>query len=224
MSRSRLPLYWIVAGIALAAYAVLNHYVMAVHAGSSLAAWLPLAPVAVAAGAVAWRSRWRYLLLGAGAGLLVLLWLSPERMAPGDKVLYAYLAEHVGINALLGWGFGSTLLAGREPLCTRLARSVHGVLPPEVERYSRAVTAAWTVFFGSVAAVSLLLFFFASIDAWSIFANFVNLPLAIAMFVAEYRIRLRALPDFQHASIMTSFRSFSASSKPAGAVAESGQG
>ncbi|QXP83266.1 hypothetical protein [Methylococcus sp. Mc7] len=222
MFRARLPFSWVVAGVALAAYAALNHYVMAVHPGSSLAAWLPLAPVAMAAAAVAWRSRWRYPLLG--AGLLALVWLSPDRLAPGEKVLYAYLAEHVGINLLLGWGFGSTLLAGREPLCTRLARSVHGALPPEVERYSRAVTAAWTAFFAGVAAVSLLLFFSASIDAWSIFANFVNLPLAVAMFVAEYRVRLRVLPDFPHASILTGFRSFTASPKPAGAVAESGRG
>jgi uncharacterized membrane protein len=173
----------------------------------------------MAAAAVAWRSRWRYPLLG--AGLLALLWLSPDRMAPGDTVLYAYLAEHVGINLLLGWGFGSTLLAGREPLCTRLARSVHGVLPSEVERYSRAVTVAWTAFFAGVAAVSLLLFFSASLEVWSVFANFVNLPLAVAMFVAEYRMRLRALPAFPHVSIVTSFRSFTALSKP---VAESGQG
>lgn len=224
MARARLPFSWIVAGIALAAYAAVNHYVTAVHPGSSLAAWLPLAPVAIAAAAVAWRSRWRYPLLGGGAGLLTLIWLAPDRLAPGDKVLYAYLAEHVGINLLLGWGFGSTLLAGREALCTRLARSVHGALPPEVERYSRAVTVAWTAFFVGVAAVSLLLFFSASVDAWSIFANFVNLPLAVAMFVVEYRVRLRVLPDFPHASILTGFRSFTAPPKPGAAVVEPGQG
>jgi uncharacterized membrane protein len=224
MVRARFPFSWIVAGIALAAYAAVNHYVTAVHPGSSLAAWLPLAPVALAAAAVAWRSRWRCPLLVGGAGLLALVWLSPDRLAPGEKVLYAYLAEHVGINLLLGWGFGRTLLAGREALCTRLARSVHGALTPEVERYSRAVTVAWTVFFAGVAVVSLLLFFRASIEAWSIFANFVNLPLAVAMFVAEYRVRLRVLPDFPHASILTGFRSFMASPRPAGAVAESGRG
>ncbi|CAI8737138.1 putative membrane protein [Methylococcus capsulatus] len=224
MFRTRLPLSWFFAGFALVAYAAVNHHLTAVHPGSSLVAWLPLAPVAMAAAAVAWRSRWRYSLVGAGIGLLVLLWLSRDRLAPGDKVLYAYLAEHVGINLILGWGFGSTLLGGREALCTRFARSVHGALPPEVERYSRAVTVAWTVFFGGVAAVSVLLFFAASVHAWSIFVNFVNLPLVVAMFVAEYRLRRRVLPDFPHAPILSGFRSFTAASRPGGAVMESGRG
>ncbi|WP_426121948.1 hypothetical protein ACPUBP_12420 [Methylococcus capsulatus] len=112
MCRARLALSWFFAGFALAAYAAFNHYLTAVHPGSSLVAWLPLAPVAMAAGAVAWRSRWRYSLVGAGAGLLALLWLSPDRLAPGEKVLYVYLTEHIGINLFLGWGFGSTLLGG----------------------------------------------------------------------------------------------------------------
>lgn len=224
MPRERLPVYGVAAAVAIAGYAALNHYVTAYHPDGSFAVWLPLAPVAVASAAVAWRSRWRYPLLGLGAALLASASLWPDRWAPGDKLLYAYLAEHVGINALLGWGFGRSLRAGCEPLCARMARSVHGALPPEVAAYARSVTVAWTVFFGAIIAISLLLFFFASIDTWSIFANFVNLPAVVAMFVIEYRIRLRALPDFQHVSILTGVRSFMATSRPGETAAETGQG
>lgn len=211
MSGKRVFLLWIVPAAGIACYAVLIHYFTTHFQQGSLAALLPLAPLALGVGAIAWRSRRRLLLMGIGVVLAAALWFFPVDFIVGANVLYVYLAEHVGINGLLGWVFGRSLFAGREALCTHLAGMVHGSLPLEVIAYTRAVTWAWTGLFAGIVVVSLGLFFFASIDAWSVFANVLNTPLVLLMFVVEYRIRLRALPDFPHVSILEGIRSFRSS-------------
>ncbi len=121
---------------------------------------------------------------------------------------WIYFVQHAGTNAVLGWIFGRSLCNGREPLCSRFAAIVHGLLSTEVARYTRYVTIAWTVFFVLMVSVSALLFFLAPIDAWSVFANFVTPIVVVLMFVIEYGIRLRVLPSMQHATILESVRAF----------------
>jgi uncharacterized membrane protein len=64
------------------------------------------------------------------------------------------------------------------------------------------------VFFAAMASVSTLLFFLAPLTAWSVFDNFLTLPLVALMFIAEYRVRRRALPGMQHAHILDAVRAF----------------
>jgi uncharacterized membrane protein len=110
----------------------------------------------------------------------------------------AVFVPPVAINVLLLWFFGRTLVPGREPLATAIARFVRGSLPPEVERYTRNVTWAWCAFFAANAAVSVALAALAPLAVWSFFANLLPGPLVVAMFVAEYAYRRWRFPAYEH--------------------------
>jgi uncharacterized membrane protein len=189
--------------LAVLGYEALLHWsavsALAPAAGPSIA----LAPVVLSVGWILWR-KWR------AAGLmswLVILAASIELLRTGRISLTAlYPAPHIAIYLLLLWFFGRTLRTGREPLVTRFARHVHGTLPPEIDRYTRQLTWAWCVFFAGMAVTSLVLFVFAPIAAWSWFANVLNIPLLMLMFVLEYAFRLLRFPDFSHASFFAAIR------------------
>jgi uncharacterized membrane protein len=114
---------------------------------------------------------------------------------------WIYLLEHAVTNGVLCWFFAHTLFGGRTPIITMLARTIHSELPDKVERYTRAVTIAWSLFFAAQIAVSLIIFNVGSIEAWSLFANVLNWPLVVLMFVVEYVFRQKVDPGFQHATI-----------------------
>ncbi|HEX7559297.1 MAG TPA: hypothetical protein VF386_08855, partial [Usitatibacter sp.] len=104
---------------------------------------------------------------------------------------------------------GRTLFGGREALCTRFARLLHGTLPVEVERYSRRVTAAWTIFFATLFALSCTLYFGGFLAAWSVLANILSPILTVAMFMVEYAIRHRVLPQWERVGLLGGIRAFS---------------
>jgi len=116
---------------------------------------------------------------------------------------------HAVANLLLLWYFARTLRAGRESLITRLARRVHGSLPPEMTAFTRRVTVAWCVFFAGQVVVSALLFTLAPLEAWSMFINLINLPLIVVMFTGEYVYRAIRFPDHPRASIARVLRAYS---------------
>lgn len=120
-----------------------------------------------------------------------------------------FLVDHAGVNLALAFAFGRTLTAGREPLCTRFARLIHGTLPPEVARYTRGVTVAWTAFFLAVVALSLALYFGGYHEAWSVLATIASPVLLGIMFLAEYAVRLRMLPNWERIGILGGIRAFS---------------
>ena len=128
---------------------------------------------------------------------------------------------HAGAYLVLLWYFGRTLRRGREPLITRLARHVHGGLPPGVAQFTRRVTLAWCGFFAGQVAVSALLFAFAPFEAWSLFINVLNLPLVGLMFAADWvarAIRFRGQPRVPLARILHAF--VEVTSKPEGTKAQ----
>lgn len=120
----------------------------------------------------------------------------------------AYGIPHAAVYLFLLWFFGHTLLSGKEPLITRLARRVHGTLPPDMEAYTRGVTLAWCVFFAAQVIVSALLFKYASLNIWSLFITIMNFPLLVLMFVSEYVYRMARHRDFPHASILKSIQAY----------------
>lgn len=107
----------------------------------------------------------------------------------------ASAVSHWGIYASLLATFALTLRPGREPLITALARRMHGDIPDEMVRYTGRVTLAWCCFFGFQLIVSVTLFCFAPLVAWSTFVNLLDIPMVAAMFGAEYFCRLRCLRD-----------------------------
>jgi uncharacterized membrane protein len=113
----------------------------------------------------------------------------------------AGFAFPVVLNLSLAALFGRTLFGGREPMIGRFARLERGgELPPDLARYTRGLTAAWTVFFVAMAATSLGLAFWGTLLAWSLFTNVVNYLLVAVFFVAEYLYRRVRYRHHRHAS------------------------
>ncbi|HWR78462.1 MAG TPA: hypothetical protein VN283_14775 [Thiobacillus sp.] len=194
---------WIVIAVGAIAYPVLAHYSAATSAAitfPSLGVAVSLAPSLVILLWLTWRSpmRWAMLLLCAGVGALLWgFWGTLER-----NFSWVYFLQHAGTYAMLAAVFGVTLARGRQALCTRFAEMVHGSLAADEIRYSRQVTLAWTLFLLAISLISSALFFFAGIEVWSVFANFLSFPLILLMFVVEYGVRLHKLPHQKKHSIM----------------------
>ena len=119
-----------------------------------------------------------------------------------------YQLQYLAMQGALAVLFGRTLLAGREPLVTRFARIVRGELQPAIERYTRSVTLAWTLFFIVMALIAVVLYSAAPRETWSAFVNLLTLPCVLAMFVAEYAVRRIRFPALQHSSILAGARAF----------------
>jgi uncharacterized membrane protein len=73
------------------------------------------------------------------------------------------LALQFEAYGLIALGFGRSLLAGRQPLCTQLAARLLGALTPAEVTYTRRATVAWSVFYALIAAAILILFFVVSL-------------------------------------------------------------
>lgn len=168
-------------------------------------------PLGAAALVAAWRSRSRALLVSLclACALLIMAYLHQLR----DHAAWLYFIQHAGAMTLLGLTFGGTL-GGRygEALCSRIAIFIiPSPLDDRYLRYTWQVTLAWTIYFALSAVLSVLLFFFAPIKVWSVFANLLT-PITLGlMFVVEYMIRQQVLPDGPRLSIVatiTAYRAF----------------
>lgn len=197
---------WLGIAVLVIAYPLLAHYTNESAPGGSLGAGVAIVPVLLIALVLAWRSARRLLMLGIMMLSCVALWAGWPLLQYHFGVVY--WLQHAGMNLVLGIAFGRTLIAGQKPLCTRFAEAVHAPLTPRHEIYARQVTVAWTLFFATMVLISTGLFFLAPLATWSVFANFMTLPLVALMFIVEYRVRLRMLPDARHTHIMDAVRAF----------------
>ena len=188
-------------------FAVLAHFAIIDGFPRSLGALLSVIPLSLFVLWAARRSRQR-----AVAAAMVLVaatalwfgWSALERNFPS-----VFFLEHAGGNLVLALTFGRTLVGDREALCTKFARVIHGTLTPEVVRYTRRVTLAWSIFFATVFLTSALLYLGHFIAAWSLLANILNPFLIATMFVVEYAIRVRVLPHHERVGILGGIRAFS---------------
>lgn len=200
-----------VAGLAfvMIAWAVLAHINSAGSAGSDVGLALAIAPLLVAVFIMLWRvGDVIRTVLGslAALGLLAWLWVSLRQ-----NVALVYFIQHLGTNLVLGALFGRSLRSGGTPLVTHFALFAHnGVIPPSIERYTRQVTIAWTVFFLTSASVSALLFFFTPQAAWSVFANLLTFPLVLLMFAVELFFRHHILPAEDRTGVVDTIRGYRA--------------
>ncbi|AOW15504.1 hypothetical protein LPB072_08725 [Hydrogenophaga crassostreae] len=188
------------AGLLAVAWAIASYFNSASGQASGWGAALALAPLSLVVGLGLWRMRPRWLAAGLTlglVGLLALLWpLLSQRIA------VLYFLEHMGVYSLLAVFFARTLVGPGESLVTQMARRVHGgVLSENQQRYTRQVTLAWSVFFAGMVVVSVGLFLWAPLPAWSAFATLLGGPLIAVMFVGEVLVRRRVLPDEARASL-----------------------
>jgi uncharacterized membrane protein len=117
--------------------------------------------------------------------------------------------------ALVAWTFGRTLREGRTPLITRIVSAIEGLpadrIDPQLQAYTRKLTATWAAVLAGLAVANLLLAMCAvpgglldslgiapplavSHHAWSYFANGLNYGLVGGLFVGEYFYRVRRFP------------------------------
>ncbi len=157
---------------------------------------LGLAPLVAVIAASVWQSRWRAVLLPLFLAGVALLLLNIDQLH-GNHIAWLYFFQHAGTMLLLAFVFGGTLQANdADALCSRVAIAIApAALDAGYLRYTRQVTFAWTCYFAISAALSVTLFFFAPIEAWSIFAIFITPIAVVAMFAGEYLIRRRVLPN-----------------------------
>lgn len=208
MTREQRRWAWVALAVLLSAsFAVLAHFAIIDGVPTALGAILSLVPLACLALWAARRSRRRLAWLAAalvGAAALWFWWDAFEKHFPD-----LFFIEHAGANLFLAIVFGRTLPKGHEALCTRFARLIHGPLAPNVERYTRQVTAAWTIFFTALFIASCALYLGRFLAAWSLLANILSPVLIVAMFVVEYAVRHRVLPEHERVGILGGIRAFS---------------
>ncbi len=197
---------WLGMAALVIGYPLLAHYTNNSAHGRNLGAPVAITPVVLIALALAWRSPRRFIMVGAVVLVCIALWAGWSALENNFGLVY--WLEHVGIQLILFMTFGRTLIAGRQPLCARFAEAVHAPVTPQHEIYARQVTIAWTLFFAAMALASTLLFFLAPLATWSVFANFLTLPLVALMFIAEYWVRRWVLPNMQHTRILDAVRAF----------------
>ena len=197
-------------------YAVLAHYSNATPGARPLGAVLALAPLLLALSLAVRRSRHPLIAGALLAPVCIALLLVSWRYVEG-KFALVILLQQCGAYLMLAVVFGRSLGRGQVALCTRWATALQGPLPARAQRYTRAVTAAWTVFFISISVLSALLYTFAPLRVWSVFSNFLTLPLAALMFVGEYALRQRLLPSMRTITLADTARAYFQS--PAGGAA-----
>ncbi len=189
-------------------YLSLSHIATA-HGSSRLAALAVGVIVLLVLTEPLWLRRPWALAVAAGAG--VLLWLARD----SSHIHIALLLMPVIFLLLLAWLFGRTLKAGRVPVIGKIVRALEGAedgeLSPELERYTRGLTALWTGVFITMALLNLALALMAtpggllaragiappwpiSDSQWSWFANWLNYGLVGAVFVIEFLYRKRRFP------------------------------
>lgn len=208
MISARQALHLALIATAGSVYLGLGYFTAAAVRPPLVAIFLGIVPLGAVALVAAWHSRLRMLslILCAACAIAVVLNLDNLR----NHAAWLYFVQHAGAMILLGATFGSTLGCGHAgALCSRIASFVHSApLDADYLHYTWKVTFAWTAFFVLSALVSVLLFFFGPIEAWSLFANLLTPALLGAMFAGEYLIRLRVMPDRAHFSIAATIHAY----------------
>jgi len=166
-----------------------------------------LAPLTFSAIALAWHSRslfWQ----GLCAVCVVLAIIKIDFLRVNTA--WVYFIQHAGMHLLLGVVFGRTLFGKHaQALCSRVAALIYADgRDPELMRYTWNVTLVWTVYFFACAGISILLFFFGSLTAWSVLANLLTPVLIGLIFVVEFLVRIRVLPPEQRASLSRTIQAY----------------
>jgi uncharacterized membrane protein len=192
------------------AYSILSHYSNLNPQAHDLRTVLALAPMLILGLVLLWRWSGALVALLAAAAAAYLLRAFWPLFAQNFSIVY--LVQQTGFYSIMAFTFGRSLRKGSIPLCTQLADRVHGPLSALELRYTRQVTVAWVIFFICDVAANFLLFQFAPLRVWSVFVNFCSLPLILLMFVAEYAVRRRVLPQVQRSGLIATLRVYFADS------------
>ena len=190
-------------------YSLFAHHLSATDDRSELSYLFALSSLYLVALCLALGSPWRRTIIVLSSLTVLIGWWYRDGLVWDPR--WVYLLQHAGTNAGLALLFGLSLQSAKGALVTRMARVVHGggPLPDAVERYTRSVTLAWTLFFVLMTMISIGLFAFGDPVWWSVFVNFLSWPLTLLMFLLEYLVRRLRLKNFEHKSIWEGIRAYS---------------
>ena len=141
-----------------------------------------------------------------GGLLACLLALPACALMPRLGVVAALLVSHTAVYGGLALLFGRSLLPGREPLVTAMARAVEPELTPAMRVYTRRVTWLWALYGPVQITLSLLLLRFGTLQAWSVFVNLVDLPILAATLGLEFAARRWLLGGSSQATLRDTVR------------------
>ncbi|HWV16403.1 MAG TPA: hypothetical protein VN030_13300 [Cellvibrio sp.] len=96
--------------------------------------------------------------------------------------------------------FGLTLLPGREPLISGIARSVRGTLIPAMEKYTRTLTLLWCLLFLAMTLCAVVLPLLQQPKLWSWITNVINYGIVGSLFIGEFILRKKLFPQLSHPS------------------------
>ena len=127
---------WWVAVISLSAgYALLAHYTNSVPGNERLGALVAIAPILLALLTMAWHAQLRTAMLSAIAVAIIVAAIAWHTLE--SHFTWIYWIEHAGTQLIFCLLFARSLVPGREPLCSLIARLVHGSLSSALLRYTR---------------------------------------------------------------------------------------
>jgi uncharacterized membrane protein len=196
----------------LIAWVTVSHLRDAAPNATGLGLLLGLGPLFMVALLVAWRAKWRLpalLLWGVAVALAC-----RYRDLLGAHLGLIDLAQDLAAYGALAFAFARSLAPDRTPLCTQWATVQHGPLPPPALVYTRRVTGAWALLFAGITVLLVAVFVLASPRVWSLFSDFGAFALIAAMFVGEYLVRGRALPELAKGGILESLRAYARAQAP----------
>lgn len=133
------------------------------------------------------RRRW----LGAALTAVLLggiLWGAAAGGGPAGGVRFGAGLSHATLYAGLLLVFGTSLLPGREAVVTGVARRISPHFHAGKVPYTRAVTAAWCLFFAGQLVASALLLLLAP-AWWFPFVTTLHVPLVALMMAGELLVR-----------------------------------
>ena len=118
-----------------------------------------------------------------------------------DSIQFIFYAPPLAAFAFMAYFFYRTLRPGSEPFITRVARKDRPDLPPDVARYTRRLTWAWSLCFMLLFTVALLLTPLLAMDAWSRWVQGLGYALPGVLFLGEYAYRHYRFRERSHGSL-----------------------
>ena len=100
-----------------------------------------------------------------------------------------YLPPIIMILLIL-YPFWRSILPGHTPLISRFYQLTEQDNAPKAMQYTAKVTWVWVVLIVLILVNTVFLTFFASLEIWSLFTNFLNYLLMLGLFIAEWLFRM----------------------------------
>lgn len=161
-----------------------------------------LAPCMLFACSWAWR---QHRLLGVALAVALPAGLYTLYRQHADRADLFYVAEYFIVYLTLCIWFASSLRT--QPLITKVARRVHA-LTPAMEVYTFKLTRAWSLYFLTMALLSLLVHTLAGFKSWAFFTLAISPISLLAFFIIEHLLRYHWHPEFERATMAQAIRSW----------------